>query len=137
MTCKTHPDAPHGFVRGAGHSEDRYVCECEFWEEPKMNERIKELALQAKQSALDAMIKITDKEEALKVYSETYDAKFAEMIVRECADICMEMAAKCAGLPGDGALAKDCADWIKKDFGVELDVNETLRNRSTYFGNDI
>ena len=45
--------------------------------------------------------------------------KFAELIVRECADICMEMAAKCAGLPGDGALAKDCADWIKKDFGVE------------------
>jgi hypothetical protein len=44
---------------------------------------------------------------------------FAELIVRECADICMEMAAKCAGLPGDGALAKDCADWIKKDFGVE------------------
>ena len=46
--------------------------------------------------------------------------KFAELIVRECADICMEMATKCAGLPGDGALAKDCADWIKKDFGVEL-----------------
>ena len=45
--------------------------------------------------------------------------KFAELIVRECADICMEMAAKCAGLPGDGALAKDCADWIMKDFGVE------------------
>ena len=45
--------------------------------------------------------------------------KFAELIVRECADICMEMAAKCAGLLGDGALAKDCADWIKKDFGVE------------------
>ena len=45
--------------------------------------------------------------------------KFAELIVRECADICMEMAAKCAGLPGDGALARDCADWIKKDFGVE------------------
>ena len=45
--------------------------------------------------------------------------KFAELIVRECADICMEMAAKCAGLPGDGALAKDWADWIKNDFGVE------------------
>ena len=45
--------------------------------------------------------------------------KFAELIVRECADICMEMAAKCAGLPGDGALAKDFADWIKTDFGVE------------------
>ena len=45
--------------------------------------------------------------------------KFAELIVRQCVDICMEMSAKCAGLPGDGALAKDCAYWIKKDFGVE------------------
>ena len=33
--CKTHPNAPHGFCRDASHSEDRYVCECEFWEEPK------------------------------------------------------------------------------------------------------
>ena len=45
--------------------------------------------------------------------------KFAELIVQECAEICMEMATKCAGLEGDGALAKDCAYWIKKDFGVE------------------
>jgi hypothetical protein len=55
-------------------------------------------------------------------WSCSYDnelKKFAELIARECADICMEMAAKCAGLPGDGALAKDCADWIKNDFGVE------------------
>jgi hypothetical protein len=29
------------------------------------------------------------------------------------------MAAKCAGLPGEGALAKDCAYWIKQDFGVK------------------
>lgn len=50
-----------------------------------MNERIRQLAEQAKQSALDAMIKITDKEQALKVYSESYDTKFAELIVRECA----------------------------------------------------
>ena len=45
--------------------------------------------------------------------------KFAELLVRECAEICLEMSAKCAGLEGDGALAKDCAYWIKKDFGVE------------------
>jgi hypothetical protein len=76
-----------------------------------MNERIKELLEQC--------------------YIETYSVhgqlleigwdaeKLAELIVRECADICMEMATKCAGLPGDGALAKDCADWIKKDFGVD------------------
>jgi hypothetical protein len=35
MTCKTHPDAPHGFLRDASHLEDRYVCECEFWEPPE------------------------------------------------------------------------------------------------------
>ena len=35
MTCKTHPDAPHGFDRNASHSEDRYVCECESWEPPE------------------------------------------------------------------------------------------------------
>jgi hypothetical protein len=32
--CKDHPDAPHGFDRNASHSEDRYVCECEYWESP-------------------------------------------------------------------------------------------------------
>lgn len=30
--CKTHPDAPHGFNRGASHAEGRYVCDCENWE---------------------------------------------------------------------------------------------------------
>lgn len=45
--------------------------------------------------------------------------KFAQLIAKDCADICMEMYAKCAGLSGDGVLAKDCAYWIKKDFGVE------------------
>ena len=58
-------------------------------------------------------------------YNETMQSawfnktKFAELIVKECAEICLEMATKCAGLPGDGALAKDCAYWIKNDFGVE------------------
>jgi hypothetical protein len=32
ITCKTHPDAPHGFDRNASHNADRYVCECENWE---------------------------------------------------------------------------------------------------------
>ena len=78
-----------------------------------MNERIRKLALQA-------MTYVTHNPKANKLNSgDMFDEKFAELIVRECADICMEMAAKCAGLPGDGALARDCADWIKKDFGVE------------------
>jgi hypothetical protein len=34
MTCKTHPDAPHGFMRNASHQAGEYVCECAFWEEP-------------------------------------------------------------------------------------------------------
>ena len=71
-----------------------------------MNERIKELAREAGWDEHHAKFDLRIE-------------KFAELIVRECADICMEMAAKCAGLPGDGALAKDCADWIKNDFGVE------------------
>ncbi len=30
-TCKTDPDAPHGFDRDASHSAGRYVCLCEAW----------------------------------------------------------------------------------------------------------
>ena len=78
-----------------------------------MNERIKELVKQAADYAN------TYSDAGADVWFEIYNKRFAELIVRECADICMEMAAKCAGLPGDGALARDCADWIKKDFGVE------------------
>ncbi len=37
VPCKDHPDAPHGFDRNASHSEDRYVCECEYWEPPPKN----------------------------------------------------------------------------------------------------
>ena len=48
-----------------------------------MNKLIRELAEQAKKYALDAMIKITDKEQALRVYSETYDTKFVELILIE------------------------------------------------------
>lgn len=34
VKCKTHPDAPHGFMRDESHSQDRYVCECEYWTPP-------------------------------------------------------------------------------------------------------
>jgi hypothetical protein len=37
VSCKTHPDAPHGFDRNMSHTLDRYVCECEYWE-PADNE---------------------------------------------------------------------------------------------------
>jgi len=35
--CNDHPDAPHGFDRGASLAMDRYVCECESWEPEKKN----------------------------------------------------------------------------------------------------
>jgi hypothetical protein len=77
-----------------------------------MNERIKELA----QQSADGMLSY-DAEGEWRLNQKEAE-KFAELIVRQCADICLEMAAKCAGI-SDGALAKDCAYWIKKDFGVE------------------
>ena len=62
-----------------------------------MNKRIKELMLEAGYAAPEIAVRAQ---------------KFAELIVKECANICMEMSA-------NGALAKDCAYWIKNDFGVE------------------
>jgi hypothetical protein len=72
-----------------------------------MNERIRELAEQAKKYSLDAMIKIADKEQALKVYSESYDTKFAELIVQECIKIL-----------ADNSEFRGCV-IIGKHFGVE------------------
>jgi len=80
-----------------------------------MNDQIKELAEQAKQSALDAMIKITDKEQALKVYSESYDTKFAELIVRECLNKIENEAAQYA----EPVWAFELVNDIKEHFGVK------------------
>ena len=52
------------------------------------NERIKLLVEVAKQYALDAMVKITDKDKALKVYSDSYDKKFTELIIQRCIALC-------------------------------------------------
>ena len=100
-----------------------------------MNERIRELAEQAKKYALDAMIKITDKEQALKVYSETYNTTFAELIVKECCSKLKEMGEgwhEFAMNPPDGQahnasgalfaayrLKEDAVDEIRDHFGVE------------------
>ena len=53
--------------------------------------------------------------------------KLAELIVRECADIATINSHQW----------HSAGRFVLTHFGVELDVNETLRNRSTYFGNDI
>lgn len=56
--------------------------------------------------------------DSMDEYDKQAVHKFGELVAAHCAHICMEMAAKCAGLPGDGALARDCAHWILEDFGV-------------------
>jgi hypothetical protein len=110
MTCKTHPDAPHGFVRSASHSEDRYVCECEFWEEPKMNERIKELAKQATSYTWNGN----------DVTEELDEQKFAELIVRECVAMC-DVKSEDPLLYKQGVIfaVNRCQQNIKQHFGVE------------------
>ena len=85
-----------------------------------MNERIKELAEQAKKYALDAMIKITDKEQALKVYSETYDTKFAKLIIEEC-----------AGFLRDTLDDHFAAEQLVEHFGVEPE-SEPVANTLTF-----
>jgi len=30
--CNPHPDAPHGFDRGASHGAGTYICECQSWQ---------------------------------------------------------------------------------------------------------
>ncbi len=97
-----------------------------------MNERIKLLAEQAKKYALDAMIKITDKEQALKVYSESYDTKFAELIVKECTSVLLDEAERLLDLCSEEDNRKladayesghyqciDNIDMIETHFGVE------------------
>lgn len=91
-----------------------------------MNERIQLLADEAKQLALDAMIKIADKEQALKAYSETYDTEFAHMIVQECVDK-IETYRIPVGNSAAGEIAcemtysalMEIRDEIKEHFGVE------------------
>lgn len=47
---------------------------------------IKEFSEQAKQHALNYMIKVklTDKAQAARAYAEKYETKFAELLVKEC-----------------------------------------------------
>ena len=83
-----------------------------------MNERIKELAKQAQVEHCISHVRLQE---------------FAELIVGECADVLLKW--KGEPFPFDEDLA---ASLIKEHFGVEKSgVDEQLRNRSTYFGNDI
>jgi hypothetical protein len=84
-----------------------------------MNERIKEIARQAGVLA--------DFGEDIKVgrwsIGGNYEnmQRFAELIVRECAEVCYDHSNAAGGVDTHfGYGYKDCGDDIKRNFGVEL-----------------
>jgi len=51
---------------------------------------------------------------------QTRDKKFAELIIRECAEVCYDHSNAAGGVDTDfGYGYKDCGDDIKRNFGVE------------------
>ena len=82
-----------------------------------MNERIKLLAEQAESSRLEYN-SATMMTERIQEFDKQ---KFAELIVRECADVCYHHSWAAGG--EDTAFGygyKDCGDDVKQHFGVEL-----------------
>ena len=75
-----------------------------------MNERIKELAEQASHQSPDGY-------PVTIPYSKDFAEKFAELIVRECVQVCADRGAHHDGLYS--AWADDCSKRIGKHFGVE------------------
>jgi hypothetical protein len=85
-----------------------------------MNERIRQLAEQAgaetwSRAPMRAVTGLAFTDENLE--------KFAELIVRECAEIALRED-------------HDPYECILKHFGIDS-VSTSLRNRSTYYGNDV
>ena len=79
----------------------------------KIDKRFKEITEQAKQYALDAMVKIADREQAIKVYAESYDTKFAELIILDCASF---VGTQRNDIPGTG---EEFESAIKYYYGLE------------------
>jgi hypothetical protein len=115
-----------------------------------MNERIKLLAREAGLEFDDDLVL-----EPEPIYYTTQKdlEKFAELIVRECTRLNLELSYELAGVIVDTeegiGFDSVCLNTVKQvhkslannqlieHFGLEQNVNKTLRNRSTYFGNDI
>jgi hypothetical protein len=79
-----------------------------------MNERIRELAEQAREFATT---RHPVSNIVLSVNSEKFEEKFAELIVRECAAICQDVDGEDNIDARSGR--QDCAVEIQEHFGVE------------------
>jgi hypothetical protein len=100
-----------------------------------MNERIKELALQARNYALDEKRiyeRMHNTEQCMEEYREVYNEKFAELIVEECMTMCDTVSAdylkhrkgafdfQDKNIYAEGEAACDIIKYkMKKHFGVE------------------
>ena len=78
-----------------------------------MNERIKELAVEATKYSNTLMIDYLDlsDEDYKEKYNQEYNKKFAELIVRECVSVAMEQY--------DDTLPWGGVEDVLKHFGVE------------------
>ena len=87
-----------------------------------MNERIRELAEQAR-----AWVNNTDNvspDIEYVFYKDAYDKKFAELIVKECYQVCKNNLVPLSEYDSDEAFkynegVTDCAIMINRHFGVE------------------
>ena len=77
-----------------------------------MNERIEKLYVQSFVTDIYANVGPNDAELGIRFDPE----KFAELIVRECADVCFRIDGE---YDGEEVLATWCGDGILKHFGVE------------------
>jgi hypothetical protein len=86
-----------------------------------MNERIRELADQANEYALNKANEEVDEEEFDYSFDDDFRSKFAELIVGKCIDICKEQSRMVSQKYGPASLnmsfmANDCAQAIKEHF---------------------
>jgi hypothetical protein len=100
-----------------------------------MNERIKELAVQARNYALDEKRiyeRMHNTEQCMEEYREVYNKKFAELIVEECMTMCDTVSAdylkhrkgafdfQDKNIYAEGEAACDIIKYkMKKHFGVD------------------
>jgi hypothetical protein len=100
-----------------------------------MNERIRELAKQARNYALDEKRiyeRVNNTEQCMEEYREVYNAKFAELIVEECMTMCDTVSAdylkhrkgafdfQDKNIYAEGEAACDIIKYkMKKHFGVK------------------
>ena len=83
-----------------------------------MNERIRELAKQAKQYTHDTVAhleRVHNRDFTFDEIDEVYDTKFAELIVRECANWINENV---------GMIDEDARADLYKHFGIVTDVTD-------------